>query len=84
MTESAPDIEVFTQRHCAPCREVERYLQDREVPYVLHDVTDDAEALNTIAAQGFMATPVTRIGERWISGFRRADLEAALREARGG
>ena len=81
MTESAPAIEVFTQPHCAPCREVERYLRDRGVPYVLHDVTDDPEALNTIAAQGFMATPVTRIGERWVGGFRKAELEAALREA---
>ena len=79
MTASQPEVEVFTQPHCAPCREVERFLRNREVAFAVRDVTEDGDALEAIVARGFMATPVTRIGEHWIAGFRRAELEAALR-----
>lgn len=83
MSGSHPGVELFTQPHCAPCREVERFLRNREVAFAMRDVTDDADALEAIMARGFMATPVTRIGEHWIAGFRRAELEAALREVAG-
>lgn len=83
MTVTASDVEVFTQPHCAPCRDVERFLRNRDVAFAVRDVTDDADALEAIVARGFMATPVTRVGERWIGGFRRAELEAALRDVAG-
>lgn len=84
MTGIQPQVELFTQPHCAPCREVERLLRDRGVMFSARDVTDDAGALEIIVARGFMATPVTRIGERWIGGYRKAQLEAALRAVLGG
>jgi glutaredoxin len=81
MTAIEPQVEVFTQPHCAPCRDIERFLRERNVPFVLRDVAADPQALETLARAGFMATPVTRIGERWIAGFRRQALLAALHEA---
>ena len=81
MTEIEPQVEVFPQPHCAPCREVERFLRERNVDFEMRDVTADPDALETIVREGFMATPVTRIGRRWIAGFRRRELETALREA---
>jgi len=81
MTDSVRKVEVFTQPRCAPCREVERFLSAHRVSYTLRDVTDDASALDAIVERGFMATPVTHVGERWIAGFRRAELESALHEA---
>lgn len=80
MTEIETQVEVFTQPNCAPCRQVERFLREKDVTFSVRDVTDDAQALETIVEQGFIATPVTRIGERWIGGFRRGELEAALRK----
>jgi glutaredoxin-like protein NrdH len=71
-------VELFTQPHCAPCREVERFLQERGVAFVRRDVTADAAALELVVSRGFMATPVTRIGEHWVAGFRRQELERAL------
>ena len=74
---SAP-IEVFTQRHCASCRRVERYLRDLGVPFEVRDVTSDAAALDEIFKRGFMTTPVTRIGDQWIAGFKRKKFEQLL------
>jgi len=42
-------------------------------------VVADASALAELEAEGYMTTPVTRIGERLIAGFKRGELDEALR-----
>lgn len=73
-----PAVVVFTQPHCAPCRQVESYLTERGIPFVMRDVLTDGDALAILAERGYMGTPVTRIGDEWIPGFRRAALDRAL------
>ena len=75
-------VEIFTQPHCAPCRAVEAFLREHRVEYRLRDVTADPAALAAIADHGFMSTPVTRVGDRWLGGFNRRRLEEAMRESR--
>ncbi len=72
------DIELFTQPYCAPCRLVEVYLRERGVSFVVRDVLDDPSALEVLSEHGFMATPVTRIGDAWIVGFDQRMLDLAL------
>lgn len=74
MSDLTFEVELFTQSHCAPCRQVEAFLQQHEVPYVRRDVTDDASALDELVGQGFMATPVLRVGDEWVVGFDRKAL----------
>ena len=78
MSDRAPEIVVYTQPHCASCNEVQRYLEQRGVAFVARDVFADPAALEEIATRGFMSTPVTRIGDRWIAGFRRKEFERLL------
>ena len=77
-----PDVRasvvVFTQPHCAPCRQVEDYLTGRGVPFIVRDVLADEEALAVLESRGYMGTPVTQIGDHWIAGFRRDALDRAL------
>lgn len=82
MTEGSnpPVVELFTQAHCASCRGVERYLEKRGVPFMVRRVDEEPAALEALAARGFMGTPVTRVGDRWIAGDRRRQLDRALRE----
>jgi len=79
---SRDDVEhavvVYTQPHCAPCRQVEAYLRQRAVPFVVRDVVADPDALAVLEARGYMGTPVTRVGDTWIAGFRRDALDQAL------
>lgn len=38
----------------------------------------DPEALGAIFRRGFMTTPVIRIGDTWIGGFKRREIERLL------
>lgn len=80
-TNRSPDIEVFTQTHCAPCRQLEAFLREREISFTVRDVGEDPAALEELVSRGYMATPVTRIGETWVTGFRRTELERLLEAA---
>ena len=42
------------------------------------DVGEDPAVLDELTSQGYMSTPVTRIGEHWVAGFRRNELERLL------
>ncbi len=69
MSDNRSAIEVFIQNHCASCRQVERYLVERGVGSTSRNVTTDHAALEELSLRGFMATPVTRISDQWVSGF---------------
>lgn len=72
------EIVVYTQPHCASCKEVERFLEQRGVTFTVLDVSEDPQALEEIASRGYMSTPVTRIGDDWVAGFNRKQLERLL------
>lgn len=78
MNGARKEVVVYTQPHCRGCSEVERFLEERGVAFTVRDVSTDDLALEEIASRGYMSTPVTRIGERWVHGFRRTELERAL------
>ena len=75
MSDSGPEIVVYRQPHCAACDEVERFLAGRGLEFEVRDVSQDPRALEELTARGYMSTPVTRIGDRWIAGFDRKQLE---------
>ncbi len=78
MSDRLLDVVVYTQPHCASCKEVAHFLEDRGVPFTVHDVSKDPEALEELTSRGYMTTPVTRIGDRWVAGFKRKQLERLL------
>lgn len=76
--EEATAVVLYTQPHCSTCRSVERYLNGRGVTFDVRDVFADPLALSEIEERGYLTTPVTRIGTRWLAGFRRGEFDAAL------
>lgn len=78
MTVEPVEIEVFSQDCCTPCSQVEAYLTERGVPFIKRDVASDPEALSVLIAQGYMTTPVTRVGNAWVAGFRPRKLDQLL------
>lgn len=81
MTTDRPTIEVFTQDCCTPCAQIESYLEEKGVEFIKRDVANDSQALDELVAQGYMTTPVTRIGDAWIAGFKRKALDELLANA---
>ena len=78
MSDRLPEIVLYTQPHCASRKEVERFLEQRGVAFTVHDVSQDPDALEEIASRGYMSTPVTRIGDHWVAGFKRKQFERLL------
>ena len=76
--EHQPEAEVFTQAHCAACRQVEAFLRKRGVVFITRDVGTDSGALGELIERGYMTTPVTRLGDEWVAGFNRRALERVL------
>ena len=65
VSERLPEIVVYTQPHCASCKEVARFPED---PVALEEIT----------SRGYMSPPVTRIGDHWVAGVKRKQLERLL------
>ena len=78
VSDQAAEIVVYMQPHCASCGEVERFLRERGVPFTVIDISEDPDALEEIISRGYMSTPVTRIGEHWVAGFRKTEFERLL------
>lgn len=60
---------------------MKEFLSQRGVPYVEKNITENPAWQTELEAMGYMAVPVTIIGERHLLGFKREELEGALQEA---
>lgn len=62
-----PEVTVFTQPNCSPCRRVKDWFSSKGIEFVERDVTRDTEALAEMRALGFQGTPVVQTSsDAWI------------------
>ena len=82
-----PKVEIFSMATCSHCISLKSYLKEKGVIYTDYDVEHDADnyALMKKAAPGIRTVPVVVIndGAKILTGFERADLDAALFEVGG-
>ncbi len=57
---------------------MKEFLSQRGVSYTEKNITENPEWETELEALGYMAVPVTLIGERQLLGFKRDELEDAL------
>ena len=71
-----PNVVLFTQPTCAPCKQVKRQLITRGIEFTERDITQDPEALKDLRNLNFNGTPVIQTDDdAWI-GFNAAKMEA--------
>lgn len=82
-----PKITVFSMATCPYCIALKGYLKEKGLEYADYDVEHDADnyALMKKTAPGIRTVPVVVIndGAKILTGFERADLDAALSETAG-
>lgn len=61
---------VYTKPSCVQCNATYRALDAKGIRYEIHDLTEDAEALEYTKSLGYMQAPVVIAGEDHWSGFR--------------
>jgi glutaredoxin-like protein NrdH len=61
---------IYTKPNCVQCEATKRYFDNKGVAYTTVDITQDADALDRLIAEGFKAAPVVNIDTHWWSGFQ--------------
>jgi len=63
-------ITVYTKPSCVQCNATYRALDAKGIEYEIHDLSEDATALEQVKALGYMPAPVVVTDEDHWSGFR--------------
>ena len=58
---------------------MKEFLSQRGVSYTEKNITESEEWQAELEAMGYLAVPVTIIGERELTGFNREKLDGALK-----
>ncbi|MFH1094843.1 MAG: glutaredoxin family protein [Candidatus Micrarchaeota archaeon] len=75
----APSVEVYSTPSCPYCHMAKQYLTSRNVPFKDIDVTRDRAAGERMVSQtGQAGVPQLYINGKWVIGFDRASIDAAL------
>ena len=69
-------ITVYSKPLCVQCDATKRALNKAGLAYDVIDITDDAEALATVKALGYVQAPVVITSEDHWSGFRPEKVKA--------
>ncbi|MHC1790282.1 glutaredoxin family protein [Solidesulfovibrio sp.] len=83
-------IKIFTLSTCSHCTQAKHYLEEREIPYDSVSVDfmsgdDRTRVLETLRQLNPAITfPTIVIGDTVIVGFRRDEIDDALRKCDGG
>lgn len=75
-------VTVYTKPSCVQCNATKRALAKAGLAYREVDLTQDAEALETVKAMGYQAAPVVFAGGEHWSGFRPDKIKALTAAAR--
>ncbi|HET7656739.1 MAG TPA: glutaredoxin domain-containing protein [Bacillales bacterium] len=74
-----PNVTLYTQPHCPPCKLVKGFLSDHNVDYVTKDVAQDSEARDELMNQyKSMSTPTVVVGDEVVIGFELEKLSKLL------
>lgn len=69
-------ITVYTKPGCVQCNATFRALDSKAIDYQVIDLSEDAHALETIKAMGYMQAPVIVADDDHWSGFRPDRIDA--------
>lgn len=76
-------ITVFSKPNCVQCSATYRALKKHGLDYEVVDLTEDADAMNTVKALGYQQAPVVFAdGDHW-AGFRPDKIKALAAAAVG-
>ncbi len=62
-------VEVFVTSWCGYCKKLERFFNDRDIPYTSYDIETNARAAEAYQSMGGTGVPVTRIGSDIVYGY---------------
>ena len=73
-------ITVYTNPQCVQCDQTKRYLDNKNIPYEVVDLSEDQAALEMVVGKGFKSAPVVITDTDEWSGFRLEKLAKTVEE----
>jgi glutaredoxin-like YruB-family protein len=72
-------VKVYSTPSCPWCQLVKEFLEEHKIPFESIDITQNQEAMNyMIEKTEQIGVPVIEIDDKFVIGFRKADLMEAL------
>ena len=68
-TSGSVRVEVFMTSWCGYCKKMERFLNEKRIPYTAYDIEKDSAAAKTFKELGGRGVPVVRIGSHVVHGY---------------
>lgn len=68
-TSGSARVEVFMTSWCGYCKKLERFLNEKRIPYTAYDIEKDTAAASTFKELGGRGVPVVRVGSHIVHGY---------------
>lgn len=73
------EVNVYGLPACPTCKVVKEFLKANEISFIDHDVSKDKQAAKAmVAITGQKQVPVVVVGEKFVTGFDRDEMEELL------
>ena len=72
------EVVIYTNVGCSACRQAKEFLAGHKVSFVERNLAEDQSARDEMAAMGFRAVPVIRVGTETMLGFSAPRLRKML------
>lgn len=83
MSDQSTKVIIYGAEWCPPCHTAKDYLKARKVDFEYINVDEQPDKGREIAVKtGWTAIPIINIGDKYILGFDRPKIDAALQEAK--
>lgn len=81
MSDSPVKVIIYGAEWCPPCHTAKNYLKGRKIDFEYINIDENPDKGREIAVKtGWTAIPIINIGEKYILGFDRPKIDAALTE----
>ncbi|HIX01418.1 MAG TPA: glutaredoxin-like protein NrdH [Candidatus Ligilactobacillus excrementigallinarum] len=73
------NLVLFTKNNCIQCKMTKRFLEENQISFTEHNISQEPEYINYLKEKGFQSVPVLeRNAEPIINGFRPDQLKQLL------
>lgn len=69
-----PNVVLYSATGCPLCARYRQILDDKSVPYVEKNTSEDPSLLQDLATKGIRMVPTVFVGEKYVAGFRPSSL----------
>ncbi len=78
MSDAPQPVIVYSSPLCGPCERLKAFLRARGVAFTVKDVLMDEAAADYLESRNVRTTPVLRVGDELVVGFRPDQVGALL------